>query len=208
MKSNSTGDLATPPQSSFKNSYTGVNEETHDTSSSSRSSSKSRKELLKKSLSRHSGRLSRHSSEPPNMFSSIESPEPSNELMRQNSEPICCLNSNSHVKVVYTPPKAKLEESERRSKDSSRKSGSLGRGSPVPHIAKIWNHGKAHTSTPSDFLRRNMPECNFTPMTDDEKSMSPITQSTAKMTKAMQVCMNSLLAMCLFALINTNFHLN
>lgn len=48
----------------------------------------------------------------------------------------------------------------------------------------------AHTSTPSNLLGKSLITVNdygLTP-TDDERSMSPITQSATKMTKAMQVC--------------------
>ncbi|XP_014207890.1 uncharacterized protein LOC106638987 [Copidosoma floridanum] len=51
----------------------------------------------------------------------------------------------------------------------------------------------AHTSTPSNFITRSLNAVNdygFTPITaDEERSMSPITQSATKMTKAMQETM-------------------
>lgn len=43
------------------------------------------------------------------------------------------------------------------------------------------------TSTPAATMLRNCPEIIFTPDEQDRKSMSPITRSTQRMTRAMQV---------------------
>lgn len=56
---------------------------------------------------------------------------------------------------------------------------------------RLWNVYVAHTSTPSNLLRRSLVTNDYmlTPITNNDKSMSPITQSTTKMTKAMQETM-------------------
>lgn len=55
---------------------------------------------------------------------------------------------------------------------------------------RLWNVYVAHTSTPSNLLRKSLVTNDhmLTPITKHDKSMSPITQSATKMTKAMQVC--------------------
>lgn len=54
---------------------------------------------------------------------------------------------------------------------------------------RFKNIYSVHTSTPSSLLRRSLVTNDYisTPNTNDDKSMSPITQSATKMTKAMQV---------------------
>ncbi|XP_076645482.1 uncharacterized protein LOC143354964 isoform X2 [Halictus rubicundus] len=56
---------------------------------------------------------------------------------------------------------------------------------------RLWNVYGAHTSTPSNLLRKSLVTNDYilTPITNNDKSMSPITQSATKMTKAMQETM-------------------
>ncbi|KAK2584158.1 hypothetical protein KPH14_006589 [Odynerus spinipes] len=138
-------------------------------------------------------RLSRQSSEPPNMYSSQIIPDVSNsELIRQNSEPVFPISRRTNIEVVYTPRNTGVDT---KSSESTLKSESYTENAcsyPSPMVKnRFWNIYAAHTSTPSNLLRRSLAANDYilTPITNNDKSMSPITQSATKMTKAMQETM-------------------
>ncbi|KAJ8664737.1 hypothetical protein QAD02_006399 [Eretmocerus hayati] len=113
-------------------------------------------------------RLSRHQSEPPNMYSSQACDNRGDELLRLASDPTI-----------------------RSSEDELASSGEQLMLSPATKN-KLRCLYAAHTSTPSNLLRKSLALPNdyiLTPISDDDKSMSPISQSATKMTKAMQETM-------------------
>jgi hypothetical protein len=116
-------------------------------------------------------RFPRHRSEPPDMYSRQPNREP--ELARQVSDPA----------IPIREPPSRFERPE------SEPAAARPRISPAIVKARPVGLHAAHTSTPSNLLRKSLAVSEFalTPITDDDQSMSPITQSTTKMTKAMQV---------------------
>ena len=154
-------------------------------------------------------RLARHNSEPPDMYSSRnvqkDGNKMDNNLTRQHSDSLFAVSRKPNIEIVYTPENARDEDdktkvtrktSSSQSSDSMRESRNdldptttIGMSPIVKN--KFWNVHAAHTSTPSDLLRRNMANGDYvlTPITSSDSSMSPITQSTSKMSKAMQVRM-------------------
>lgn len=151
-------------------------------------------------------RLSRHCSEPPNMYSS----QPSlgvlneNELVRPQSDPAIPTSKRPNIEVVFTRRLStssfgsQYSNSDKDSPKSNKDSGksdkatnASGKTSSSPIKSILRNVFTAHTSTPSNLLRRSLAtnEYMLTPITDADNSMSPITQSATKMSKAMQVCM-------------------
>lgn len=146
-------------------------------------------------------RFSRQLSEPGNCSSETVSDDTSeNELMRQNSDPVFPVTRRANIEVVFSPrismPDLKSAKSPKKLEPSS--SSLTSKISPEMAMTKFWNNYTAHTSTPAkNLLRKSLAaaaaanECLLTPIANNDKSMSPITQSTTKMSKAMQVCMSS-----------------
>ncbi|XP_076628840.1 uncharacterized protein LOC143345518 [Colletes latitarsis] len=138
-------------------------------------------------------KISRQLSEPPDMYSSqstlYETTE--NELIRQNSEPTLSVSKVTNVDIASS---SKCFESNKKLLDRSKIE--LHTDSACVHLSPIvknrfWNVYVAHTSTPSNLLRKSLVtnEYMLTPITNNDKSISPITQSATKMTKAMQETM-------------------
>lgn len=136
-------------------------------------------------------RLSRQLSEPPDMYSSQSTlyETSQNELYRQSSEPTFSVSEATHTEMIsitkYSEENKKAVE---HSKMESHSDNACVHLSPVMKN-RLWNVYVAHTSTPSNLLRKSLVTNDYmlTPITNNDKSMSPITQSATKMTKAMQV---------------------
>ncbi|KAG7200985.1 hypothetical protein KM043_003341 [Ampulex compressa] len=137
-------------------------------------------------------RLSRQLSEPPEMYASQAVLHDTNgeELIRQLSEPILPTSNDSDLEAS-----SKISDSEVKSLKLTQKPD-LNAEVACAHLSpavksRFWNVYAAHTSTPSNLLRRSLvgTEYMLTPITNSDKSMSPITQSATKMTKAMQETM-------------------
>ena len=138
-------------------------------------------------------RPSRQLSEPPDMYSSqaasYETRE--NELVRQSSEPT--LSKSKATDVGMTSFSKNFEGNKKLlgpSKMELRTDNACSHLSPIVKN-RLWNVYVAHTSTPSNLLRKSLVTNDYmlTPITNNDKSMSPITQSATKMTKAMQETM-------------------
>lgn len=147
-----------------------------------------------------SGKLTRQHSEPSDMYSAHNTvidddnslPMANDgELVRQNSEPTLALAAtpdaqSSSLKactVNVKPP-------ETASSDEPHAEDACTHDTQSPIVKNRFRTVYAvHTSTPSSLLRRNLATNDYilTPITNNDKSMSPITQSATKMTKAMQV---------------------
>lgn len=142
-------------------------------------------------ITSNTARLSRQYSEPPDMYSSqttlYEISE--NELFRQSSEPTFSVSEATHHDMT---PLIKRSEDNKKSVEysilESHTDNACVHLSPVVKN-RLWNVYVAHTSTPSNLLRKSLVTNDYmlTPITNNDKSMSPITQSATKMTKAMQV---------------------
>lgn len=137
-------------------------------------------------------RTSRQLSEPPDMYSSQNTlyETSKSELFRQNSEPIIAqkaIHGNMASITNYIEDNKKIME---HSKLESQIDSACVHLSPVVKN-RLWNVYVAHTSTPSNLLRKSLVTNDYilTPITNNDKSMSPITQSATKMTKAMQETM-------------------
>ncbi|XP_001599684.2 uncharacterized protein LOC100114766 [Nasonia vitripennis] len=183
-------------------------------SNSPSSENKASKKKYKKGLnSKLSLRYSRHHSEPPDMYSSqpcyVNCAE-DKELIRQTSESTIPLTSRSSIELIAEdcknqqetkePQKDEEKGTEPQEKSDPAVSEYLNRKTSGESTAfllspatknKLKTLYAAHTSTPSNLLRKSLAVNDYilTPMTDDDKSMSPITQSATKMTKAMQETM-------------------
>ncbi|XP_015186045.1 PREDICTED: dentin sialophosphoprotein-like [Polistes dominula] len=139
-------------------------------------------------------RLSKQSSEPPDMYSSqVTSDTVDNaELIRQNSEPVFPISRRTNVEIDCTH---KIADVDAKSLEMTLKYDSCMENAcshPSPRVKnRFWNVYAAHTSTPSNLLRKSLVANDYilTPITNNDKSMSPITQSATKMTKAMQETM-------------------
>ncbi|XP_043473896.1 uncharacterized protein LOC122506010 isoform X2 [Leptopilina heterotoma] len=142
-------------------------------------------------------RLSRHCSEPPNMYSSQASLDDLSEnenFVRQNSDPAIAISKRGTMDALFTPkisisniaPKYLTSDKDSRKSEGTSSGSGVKYASPMKSILR--NMFTAHTSTPSNFLHRNLNSNEYilTPITDNDKSMSPITQSATKMSKAMQ----------------------
>ncbi|XP_053984077.1 uncharacterized protein LOC128879184 [Hylaeus volcanicus] len=138
-------------------------------------------------------RLSRQLSEPPDMYSSQSTLNETreNELVRQNSEPTLSMSKVTNVDMASS---SKCFESNKKLLEHSKMD--LHTDSACVHLSpivknRLWNVYVAHTSTPSNLLRKSLVTNDYmlTPITNNDKSMSPITQSATKMTKAMQETM-------------------
>ncbi|XP_035737732.1 uncharacterized protein LOC118448498 [Vespa mandarinia] len=142
-------------------------------------------------------KLSRQSSEPPDMYSSqiTTNKVDSSELIRQYSEPVFPISRRKNIEVAcksrITQDVVDAKSSELTIKSESFTENACSYPSPIVKN-RFWNVYAAHTSTPSNLLRRSLVANDYilTPITNnDDKSMSPITQSATKMTKAMQETM-------------------
>lgn len=147
-----------------------------------------KKSSLKESTSKleESPRIPRPQSEPPNMYSTQSSTK-EDELSRQHSDPALPISSSkSNTFEVESLTKEDNVRERSDSKSSSENAPFI--LSPATQ-SKLWMLYAAQTSTPSNLLRKSIATNDFvlTPITDDDKSMSPITQSATKMTRAMQV---------------------
>lgn len=221
--SSSTGSLHTPTLSMFKaekarlinflsideensQSETNYNEtnlsEIEEHLNSHRISCNEKTNSTKSNNSNHV-RLSRHCSEPPNMYSSQASLDDLSEnenFVRQNSDPAIAISKRANMEALFTPKLSisNIGQKYLTSDKDSRKSEGTSSGTGVKYASPmksiLRNMFTAHTSTPSNFLHRNLNSNEYilTPITDNDKSMSPITQSATKMSKAMQVCMLSM----------------
>lgn len=140
-------------------------------------------------------RISRHLSEPPDMYSSqstlYETRE--NEFVRQSSEPTLSMLKATYVDVASSSKSSEDKKSLESLKTELRTDTTCAHLSPIVKN-RLWNVYVAHTSTPSNLLRKSLVTNDYmlTPITNNDKSMSPITQSATKMTKAMQVCITKL----------------
>ncbi|XP_043269190.1 uncharacterized protein RhoGAP54D isoform X2 [Venturia canescens] len=177
------------------------------------SMTKKRRELMKENFAETKtenevtgDRLLRHKSEPPNMYSTRNvlslSNQVDNNLMRRSSDSgIGLFSKMPNIEIVSTPTKVINDKEKIRELNRSGLSGTpndkknevsctIAQASPVIKN-KFWQVYAAHTSTPSDLLRRNLANGDYmlTPLTNSDKSMSPITQSTTKMSRAMQETM-------------------
>lgn len=145
-----------------------------------------------------SGKLTRQLSEPPDMYSIHNAVRCDHlvtindgELIRQNSEPTLSFVAKSDVKEVFPPSRTRTSSVKASEIDSNieRTENTCAHLSPIVKN-KFRNLHAVHTSTPSNLLRRSLVTNDYilTPIANnDDKSMSPITQSATKMTKAMQV---------------------
>ncbi|XP_033307022.1 uncharacterized protein LOC117209297 [Bombus bifarius] len=135
----------------------------------------------------------RQLSEPPDMYSSQSTlyETSQNELYRQSSEPTFSVSEATHTEMISI---AKYSEENKKavehSKMESHSDNACVHLSPIVKN-RLWNVYVAHTSTPSNLLRKSLVTNDYmlTPITNNDKSMSPITQSATKMTKAMQETM-------------------
>lgn len=149
------------------------------------------KELEDNNTAINTIRISRQLSEPPDMYSSQSTlyETSKSELFRQNSEPIITAQKATYGNMAsitnYIEDNKKIIE---HSKLESQIDSACVHLSPVVKN-RLWNVYVAHTSTPSNLLRKSLVTNDYilTPITNNDKSMSPITQSATKMTKAMQV---------------------
>lgn len=149
------------------------------------------KELEDNNTAINTIRISRQLSEPPDMYSSQSTlyETSKSELFRQNSEPIITAQKATYGNMAsitnYIEDNKKIVE---HSKLESQIDSACVHLSPVVKN-RLWNVYVAHTSTPSNLLRKSLVTNDYilTPITNNDKSMSPITQSATKMTKAMQV---------------------
>ncbi|KAK0182955.1 hypothetical protein PV327_001035 [Microctonus hyperodae] len=125
-------------------------------------------------------KVRRYNSEPIDMFTSRNEVDGSNFLIEKTYKP--SFNPRkSNFEVVFTPknPISKIKYNNSLQKNNI----ACANTSPAAKN-KFWNVYGAHTSTPSLANR----EYRLTPAVTD-KSMSPISRSTTKMTKAMQETM-------------------
>lgn len=142
-----------------------------------------------------SSKLMRKFSEPFEIYSThssidgCDSPLRNNsELIRQNSAPVLTLAAMRNVQTSLKALNAK--SSETTSSIELPAEGGCTHNLQSPIVKNRFRNVYAvHTSTPSSLLRRSLATNDYilTPLTNNDKSMSPITQSATKMTKAMQV---------------------
>lgn len=128
---------------------------------------------------------------------STQSSTKEDELSRQNSDPMLPISTTKSNTFKSESPTTEDNARERLNSKSS-----VGNAPFLPSpatMSKLRMLYTPHTSTPSNLLTKNlvMNDYVLTPITDDDKSMSPITQSATKMTRAMQV---KLFCMTLFKL--------
>ena len=203
--SNSTGSLNTPKLTGYKKKGHIILKSFLNLSERSASKSPSEDKASKKKSGK-SPRYSRHQSEPPDMYSSqtsYESCGKDNELVRQASDSAILVSNRSSMemlgndktpqKSIATPVEQNGEQSDPIASDYKSSSDNATFLLSPATKSKLRCLYAAHTSTPSNLLRKSLASNDYilTPITDDDKSMSPITQSATKMTKAMQVYMLS-----------------
>lgn len=147
-------------------------------------------------------RFSRQLSEPGVCSTKTESESTENDLVRQNSDPVFPVTRKPNIEIVFSPtssmPDLKSEISPEKLLAETSTSSKTSTYSPPTAMSKFWNSYTAHTSTPAkNLFRKSLAaaaaaanECLLTPIPNNDKSMSPITQSTTKMSKAMQVRMH------------------
>lgn len=149
------------------------------------------------------GKLTRQLSEPSDMYSahgvvhrcdrSLTTND--SELVRQKSEPTLPFVARPDVRQddISSPLETCIPSVEMSSETAPSVEPRV--GSACTHLSPIVrsrfrNVYAVHTSTPSSLLRRSLATNDYilTPITNnDDRSMSPITQSATKMSKAMQV---------------------
>lgn len=145
------------------------------------------------------GKLTRQLSEPPDMYSTHNvihcdnSLTNNSELVRQKSEPMLAFTATTNVQTppLKTPsctPSVKSSETISNVESCTENACTHNLQSPIVR-SRFKNVYAVHTSTPSSLLRQSLATNDYilTPITNSDKSMSPITQSATKMTKAMQV---------------------
>ncbi|XP_057340181.1 uncharacterized protein LOC130677435 [Microplitis mediator] len=145
-------------------------------------------ETEKRHLIDITNKVRRHSSEPKDIFSSQFDDGSASASISSKSDSILHVKISPRKEMLTT--QGLLDNAE--TTTSHCKNINKMRHSASPKIkTKNWlGHSAAYTSTPSDLLRRNLPhDYGLTPITNNDKSMSPITQSATKMTKAMQETM-------------------
>ncbi|XP_074107938.1 uncharacterized protein LOC141533136 [Cotesia typhae] len=133
--------------------------------------------------------IRRHNSEPSDVYSSKELVDKSpTTSISSKSDSVLPTKSSPNNEISTMPG---FSEISKPVSSYSKKSSTKGNSSSPKLKTKLWlAHSAAYTSTPSDLLRRNLPsDYGLTPITSNDKSMSPITQSATKMTKAMQETM-------------------
>ncbi|XP_046431908.1 uncharacterized protein LOC124185314 isoform X1 [Neodiprion fabricii] len=145
-------------------------------------------------------RFSRQLSEPESYSTEAASNMNDSEFVRQNSDPIFPVRRRPNIEVVFPPrksmPDIQSEISPQKTETSVSETSSYA-ASTV--LSRFCNTYTARTSTPAkNLLRKSLAaataaatanECTLTPIAYHDKSMSPITQSTTKMSKAMQETM-------------------
>lgn len=124
-------------------------------------------------------KVRRYNSEPIDMFTSRKDIDESNCLIEHKTYKHSFTSRKTNFEVVFTPknPISKIKYN-----NSLQKNNIVCPNTSPMAKNKFWNVYGAHTSTPSLANR----EYGLTPAATD-KSMSPISRSTTKMTKAMQV---------------------
>lgn len=150
-------------------------------------------------------KLARQLSEPPDMYSTRNivryngSATTTNNnnggLIRQNSEPTLSFVAKSDDARQVTPLSKTRTLSAAKASETASNLEQHTKNAARVHLSpitknKFKNLYTVHTSTPSNLLRQSLVINDYisTPITNnDDKSMSPITQSATKMTKAMQV---------------------
>lgn len=138
------------------------------------------------------GKLTRPLSEPPDLYSThYDNLTNDAELVRRNSEStlasIATLNVQNSLSKTCTS-NVKLSEIISNVESHTESACTHNLQSPIVKN-RFRNVYAVHTSTPSSLLRRSLATNDYilTPITNNDRSMSPITQSAIKMTKAMQV---------------------
>ncbi|XP_077261685.1 uncharacterized protein LOC143897167 isoform X1 [Temnothorax americanus] len=143
------------------------------------------------------GKLTRPFSEPPNLYSIrnvTHCDNLTNDGMRRNSE--STLASIATRNTVQVSPSETCTLNAKSSEttlnvDSHAESACTDNLQSPMVKNRFRNVYAVHTSTPSSLLRRSLATNDYilTPNTNNDRSMSPITQSATKMTKAMQETM-------------------
>nr|XP_012147067.1 PREDICTED: protein PF14_0175 isoform X1 [Megachile rotundata]XP_012147068.1 PREDICTED: protein PF14_0175 isoform X1 [Megachile rotundata]XP_012147069.1 PREDICTED: protein PF14_0175 isoform X1 [Megachile rotundata] len=135
----------------------------------------------------NTAKLSKHLSEPPNVYS------PQTTLHETNENQSVRQNLGSTLRAVDEVSASKCFEDNMNILQHTEAESRTDNACNLSPIVKnrLWNVYVAHTSTPSNLLRKSLVNNDYilTPITNNDKSMSPITQSATKMTKAMQETM-------------------
>ncbi|XP_020299111.1 rho GTPase-activating protein gacM-like isoform X2 [Pseudomyrmex gracilis] len=114
-------------------------------------------------------------------------------FVRQNSESVFASTAMPNVQITSSKTRASsIKSPEIVTNDEPYPGSSCAHSLQSPIIRnRFKNVYSVHTSTPSSLLRQSLATNDYisTPNTNNDKSMSPITQSATKMTKAMQETM-------------------